>query len=528
MKIGKLIKQNKLYEIYNTNSSIEYPNTENLICDLLENNKVKFPNFQEAQNLIKNSCPEGQSILIAILELQLSLIGNEINYIKYEKINEKIIEKNIYWIITKEIHKRVHKEKKENEFEEYCHCIHDEKEKYILDAKYNFKYEKIEPIISKLKFTNKNIEFITIKSIYISFYNIICEYIQKYLEINKYIKNNNNNEYSIFEYIINDFLYLNEKIKFVNVDFNESLNNFKNEYKMNFSFEHLFKDIFFNNIFNNEILGFQFIHAFTDSDEQTKKSLFKILNLIGSNLMPLNQNICKILNIEDLFNFKMDLTTKILEKNEKLSIYLGNNSIEKDINEKNTEKKEVICISGSIEQIKNKNFKLSADLSKINIEKFILDIEKNDLDSIPKPTILNHIESNYNLNENKVKDINNNIKSDNLNIAKEIKSDKKNKDKNKKKEKEIVNIENKYLDEIYEYISKDNLVGNKKKKKRNKAKAKKSKVNEKEGSKIDYIENDPIVIKFKNDLKDKYIFANQITKIKPLISEKWIKEISSY
>ena len=103
---------------------------------------------------------------------------------------------------------------------------------------------------------------------------------------------------------------------------------------MNFSFEHLFKDIFFNNIFNNEILGFQFIHAFTDSDEQTKKSLFKILNLIGSNLMPLNQNICKILNIEDLFNFKLDLTTKILEKNEKLNINLGNNSTEKDINEK--------------------------------------------------------------------------------------------------------------------------------------------------------------------------------------------------
>lgn len=220
----------------------------------------------------------------------------------------------------------------------------------------------------------------------------------------------------------------------------------------------------------------------------------------------------------------MDLTTKILEKNEKLNIYLGNNSIEKDINEKNTEKKEVLCISGSIEPIKNKNFKLSADISKINIEKFILDIEKNDVNSIPKPIIHNHIESNCNLNENKGKDINNNIKSDNLNDSKEIKSDKKNKDKNKKKEKEIVNMENKSLDEIYEYISKDNLIGNKKKKKRNKAKAKKNK----EDSKKDYIENDPIVIKFKNDLKDKYIFANQITKIKPLISEKWIKEISSY
>ena len=135
------------------------------------------------------------------------MVGNENNYIKYEKINEKIIEKNIYWIITKEIHKRIHKEKKENKFEEYCHCIHDQKEKYILGSEYNFKYENIDSIICKLSFTNKNIEFIAIKTIFISFYNIACEYIQKYMEINEFNKKNNYCEYSIFEFIISDYIY---------------------------------------------------------------------------------------------------------------------------------------------------------------------------------------------------------------------------------------------------------------------------------------------------------------------------------
>lgn len=39
---------------------------------------------------------------------------------------------------------------------------------------------------------------------------------------------------------------------------------------------------------------------------------------------------------------------------------------------------------------------------------------------------------------------------------------------------------------------------------------------------------DPIVIQFKNDLKEDFIFANAITKIKPFISESWIKNIASY
>ena len=277
-KIGRLIKQNKLYEIYNSSSSND-SNIENIISELILSNKIEsqeilssnimdekkiiaINELKETQNLIKNCTKEEQLILIAILEIQLSLIGNENNYIKYEKLNEKIKEKNIYWVITKEIHKNVHKEKKENEFEEYCHCVHDQKEKYILGTEYNFKYENIDSIICKLKNTNKNIEFIAIKTIFISLYNISCEYIQKYIEINEHIKKNNYYEYLIFDYIINDFIYMNSKIKFIDIDFKQSLDNFKKGYNIDFSINDLFKDIFFNAIFHNHILGCQYIHGF--------------------------------------------------------------------------------------------------------------------------------------------------------------------------------------------------------------------------------------------------------------------------
>lgn len=260
-KIGRLIKQNKLYELCNSNSSDD-SNIENIFSDLLFTNKIEFQtilssallnsnkiftknDFDEIQKLIKNCTPEGQLILIAIIEIQLTLVGNESNYIKYEGINDNIIEKNIYWVISREIHNKIHEEKKENEFSEYCHCINDQKEKYILGSEFNFKYENIDSSICKLKSTNKNIEFISIKSIFISFYNLTFEYIQKYIEINEYNKNNNYCEYSIFEYVINDYVYINNKLKFLNNDFKQSLDCFKNAFNISFSLEDLFKDIFF-------------------------------------------------------------------------------------------------------------------------------------------------------------------------------------------------------------------------------------------------------------------------------------------
>ena len=548
-KIGRLIKQNKLYEIYNSNSSDD-SNIENIINDLLFSNKMESPSIsthilgekkiisinelKEIQNLIKNCTKEEQLILIAILELQL--LGNENHYIKYEKINEKIIEKNIYWVITKEIHKNIHKEKVDNEFEEYCHCIHDQKEKYILGTEYNFKYENIDSIICKLKNTNKNIEFIAIKTIFISLYNISCEYIQKYIEINEFIKKNNYYEYLVFDYIINDFIYINTKLNFIEIDFKQSLNNFKKEYNIIFSIEELFKDIFFNAIFHNHSLGCLYIHGFIRNNNNSKSSLTKILNIITKQNLPLYKNISKILNIEKLFNFKMDLTTKFLEKIEQLHICVGIGSIEREINvktenEKNSEiwnKKEIIYVSGSLEKNDNDKINLISNISKINMEKIFLDIDKNDIESIP---ILHEKNNLY----NKEDKLGNNSENEKENVSNENMKGKNNindSNKNKKDNIDKLNMENKSLDEIYEYINKDSKTKNKKKyKKRNgKNKGKTKKNNKGEEDKIDTdinnIIEDPIVIQFKNDINEKVIYANNITKIKPFISEKWIKTIS--
>ena len=39
---------------------------------------------------------------------------------------------------------------------------------------------------------------------------------------------------------------------------------------------------------------------------------------------------------------------------------------------------------------------------------------------------------------------------------------------------------------------------------------------------------DPIVVQFKKDISEKVIFDDNIKKIKPSISENWIKALSSY
>ena len=59
----------------------------------INNKEFSKSALEEAQNLIKKCSQDEQSILISILEIQLSLVGNENNYIKYEKINDKNIEK---------------------------------------------------------------------------------------------------------------------------------------------------------------------------------------------------------------------------------------------------------------------------------------------------------------------------------------------------------------------------------------------------------------------------------------------------
>ena len=591
-KIGRLIKHNKIFDlssnsnnnsnsksIEDTSLGLEIDSIESILSDILSPSKFESQNdiknlntnnkefsksdLEEAQNLIKKCSPDEQSILISILEVQLSLIGNENNYVKYEKINDKNIEKiekNIYWVITCEIHKKVHKEK--SEFQEYCHCVKDQKEKYILGSEYNFKYENIDSIICKLKSMNKNLEFIAIKSIFISFYNMTCEFIQKYLEIIEYNKKNKNNEYYIFEYIMNDYVYIIEKIKFLNSDFKQSLDCFIKTFHINFTLENLFKDIFFNSLFHNQQIGFLYIQGFIHTNSDIKIILKKILDLINNIQSPLNKNISKILDIENLFEYKLDLATKVLEQMEQLPICVGVGKCEIKKDEENGEilrKKEIIYIRGKIGK-NNKNDDFSENVSRINMEKIFMDLNEDDNRTIIREKIIinkinkrenkdkksdidddleeekekekiNNIKENKDINNNNSEKNDENKNINNNKVQNESKDDNINKEEENKKdnkEKEKMNMDNKSIEEIYEYINKDNKVKNKKKnKRRNKANRLKKNKNKNENNENN-IPEDPLVTQFKNDLKEIFISANTITKIKPSISESWIKTIGSH
>ena len=581
-KIGRLIKHNKIFNLSGNNNEpnsksdeessigLDLDNFESFLSDILSPTKLETKNIfinnkefsksdiEEAQNLIKKCSPDEQSILISILEIQLSLEGKENNYIKYEKINEKIIEKNIYWVITCEIHKRLHKKK--TEFEEYCHCIKDQKEKYILGSGHNFKYENIDSIICKLKCSNKNIEFISIKSIYISFFNLTCEFIEKYIEIIAYNKKNGINEFLIFEYIINDYTYIIDKINFLNLDFKQSLECFISFFNIKFSFENLFKDIFFNLLFHNKIIGFLFIQGFIHSDSDIKKILKNILNLISDIKTPFCKNVGKILGVDNLMEIKCDLTTKILEQIEQLPICVGVGKCEIKNDEDNGEilrKKEIIYIRGKIGRKNNSmdKFDFSEKFPHLNMEKIFMDLNDDDNSSrtiIREKIIINKInkkernddndaqeekEKSYNKKENitNTNNDNNNSKNDEENNKVSINNNKNdiksntNREEEKikdNKEKDKENFDNKSIEEIYEYINKDSKNKNKKKnKKRNKGRGKKNKNKNVNNNSESNDAEDPLVIQFKNDLSEELIFANSITKIKPYISENWIKTI---
>ena len=588
-KIGRLIKHNKIFDISNNSNNnqneneasigLELEHFESILSEILsplkseiqspitnftlKNNKViSKSDLEEAQKLIKTCSQDQQLILIAILEIQISLGGNENNYIKYEKLTEKIIEKNIYWVISYEIHTRIHKTKIESN--EYCHYIKDEKSENIFSRGKNFRYDNIDPIICQLKCKNKKIEYIAIKAIVISFYNLTLELVEKYLEIMDYKKKSNkpNSEYAIFNYIINDYAYTIDKLKFINTDFKQSINDFININNItNFSLENLFKEIFFNIIFHNQILGFQYIQGFIHSDSDTKQLFIKIIDLIGSIKNPIMMDIVKILNLDGVINYKIDLISKIMEQNEQMHICVGVGKCEiKNDDEKEDiiGKKEIIYIRGKIgKKEKDKN---DGDF---DMDKIIIDINKdknsdedNDEDEIIEQKIINNkkiitkttskikseIEEkkvNTKLNdfkENSNKKINNDNESNknsSINVN-EIKESNENKENYINKSKidlkdDKINMDEKSLDEIYEYINKDNKVkGKKKNKRRNKAKLRKNKCkNEVSESTMDDSE-DPVVIQFKNDIKECFINANTITKIKPFISDNFIKRITSY
>ena len=134
--------------------------------------------------------------------------------------------------------------------------------------------------------------------------------------------------------------------------------------------------------------------------------------------------------------------------------------------------------------------------------------------------------SNITLNTEEVIDNNSNINIYNKNeIESKIKEE-------KKEEFNENEMEHKTVDEIYNYINdnNDNKIKkkkrNKKKKNKNNEKNKQIKIMNEENKIRDYNDDDEIINNFKQDIIDNMVDANEVNKIKPFVSENFLKIIS--
>ena len=171
----------------------------------------------------------------------------------------------------------------------------------------------------------------------------------------------------------------------------------------------------------------------------------------------------------------------------------------------------------------------------------IITNKNSNIDYIQNDSLLSNVSNKFPINSENIININNSDKNE-IEIENEseikdvIKEEKKNKKEKKFSESEM---EHKTVDEIYNYINDNSDVKVKKKKRNKKKKNKKIQINKEiniinEDIKDNSINlnqiieevDDEIVLKFKQEISANFIDANRINKIKPVISENFLKIIS--
>ena len=458
--------------------------------------------------------------------------------------NNDNISKTIFNSISWMVHKILHKKKMISGKEVKECTIYDNFNKQLELE------NSIEVLIQNLKEENKFFEFIAIKSIMISITNLMKELISNYLEKNKKIMMTKENkgdkdfdfgkeefnliEANIFEDIYNDFvsqsnLCSSELEEF----FILSLDCFRKKYQMNFTLSELFTDIFWNSIFHNKELCTLYINSYLNNEiyGDIKISLKKIATIILKVNIPLKHQIVELLGLHQIeAKEKTDLMTLIESQKKKYHWEITKSEKEKEkLNKINFIKKEEEFNSNSNSNEKNEDKNIvKKNNNIINIEnniKFNV-IKANDI------SVLKHKKQKQTINESKASNINPNdvIKENDKEKPKENKekkdSHKNDMKKNNNDNDNIMDFEHKTVDEIYNYINGDKIVKNKRKKKTRKNKKAKKEENIADENQGEIVDN--IVLQFKQDLSDKLIHARYITKIKPIISEEWIRIISSY
>ena len=515
--------------------------------------KEKIKNLDIKEQILLNSLDEISSEITKD-ESQIVLFNTNTN--KKDDIYNNDISETIYNTISRMVHKSLHKKKMVNG-KEVKECIFygslnkqsdSESESDVCITNNN-----IEKLIHSLKEKNKSFEFIAIKSIMISIANLMTELIQNYLgKINELMidenKEENNIDYEgfekeefsiveakIFENIYKDFV---SKSNLCSSELEEtfvlSLGIFREKYQMNFTLSELFTDIFWNSIFHNKRLCSLYINSYLNDDiyGDLKKCLQNIAKIILKVNIPLKHQIVELLSVHQLeAKEKTDLMTLIESQKKKYHWEITKSEREKEkekekLNKLNYIKKaeELNLNSNSNNNDKNldKSFEKNSNLINNNN---IMDVDNNikfNVITANDISVIKQKKQKHTISETKTTILNSSIRKEN---NKEKEKEENYKKYLKKNNDSDSDMDHKTIDEIYNYINGDKIVKNKRKKKsrKNKKLKKEESIVEENQEEIE----DSIVLQFKEDLKDELIHARYITKIRPCISEEWIKVISS-
>ena len=452
------------------------------------------------------------------------IFGNEGNN-NDDNEKDSNLDKKIFVAVDRVAHITLHEDQLIDGKKMKICSIYNDINKMILNERENISYSNIDKLINNLKEKEqyKNLEFIAIKAIIIAFINFTNELINNYLkkscEINYNILNDEDFYYSddedinsiiiikphLFENILYDYGSTCNRCSFLENYFINSFNDFREKYQISFTLTELFTDIFWNCIFHNKILCNKFVSIYIGNDtnfENIRKSLSAIIKIISDTSVCLKSKIIQILNLNNIENADdIDLMTTIVKQKSINHDFIKSENIINIVN-KNTISQEYMI-----------NIDINNDYSNNNNNNNIVENNTN------KNNINNNISNNDDNNKEKDQDDNNINEND---------------------------LEHKTVDEVFNYINDNKETKSKKKKKSKKRKGKKleaeikdynedNKNNKDDKDNKDNIddnnlinEEDLIVLQFKNDIGKGVVNANEIHKVKPVVSEGWIKKISSY
>ena len=329
------------------------------------------------------------------------------------------------------------------------------------------------------------------KSIIMSFFSLVIDLLSnsnfkihlkriKYKESAHIFPFDNDNNIIIFIDLLCKYNKIRDICPFIEKDFKEIIENFENEKKMKISLIDIFTDLYWDYTFKMHNINNRFINGFLKNDfknlsqEECKHAMDEIVNILCRIEIPYKKNIGELLSLPYMNKENLFLMIYVLKYKQKYDITNDNNNNNNN-NKNSTEQKD--------EKLKNNNMKGNEETLNINNNgREQKEINDKNTENFSLEEVYNYIQANDgNEQKNKKKNKRHKRKKKNKN------DEEKNKENNKENENNLNN-----QNEVYDD---DNI-------------------------------NDPVFDEFVQYFKKFNEINVNCVKIKPVISNEWIKSIS--